>query len=104
MHEVANDHKAPIEQKTEKKESFFFVRDDPRRLMLRDDVVYAVIVGPVLSEVNELVCSCKRADLRRPDVSRLIILGTSFTESPSEAGDNCVSCCNKKGCIDVLSV
>ena len=72
--------------------------------MFHDDVVHAVIVGPVLSEVNELVCSCKRADLRRPDVSRLIILGASFTKSPSEAGGNCVSYCDGKCCIDVLSV
>ena len=91
-----------MEQKTEKKESFFFVCDDPRRLVFCDDVVYAVIVGPVLSEINELSCSCKRADLQRPVVSRLIILGASFTESPSEAGDNCVSCDNVKNCVSVL--
>ena len=72
--------------------------------MFRDDVVYAVIVGPVLSKINELFCSCKRANLRRPVVSRLIILGASFTEFPSEAGDNCVSCSDGKGCIDCLSV
>ena len=51
--------------------------------------MYAVIVGPVLFEFAAF-CSCKRADLRRPVVSRLIICGALFTGSPSQTGDNCV--------------
>ena len=50
--------------------------------MFRDDVVYAVIVGTVLSEFNGLVCSCKRSDLQRPVVSRLIILDASLLNLP----------------------
>ena len=78
-----------MEQKTEKNDSFVFVQEDLRWLEFREVVVYAEIVGPVLFEFAAF-CSCKRADLRRPVVSWLIICGASFTGSPSQTGDNCV--------------
>ena len=62
MHAAVKDHRAPMEQKTEKNDSFVFVQEDLRWREFCKVVVYAVIVGPVLSEFVAF-CSCKRADL-----------------------------------------
>ena len=92
-----------MEQKTEKNDSFVFVQEDLRWLEFRKVVVYAEIVGPVLFEFVAF-CSCKRADLRRPVVSRLIICGALFTGSPSQTGDNCVCFSDKLDGIKGLSI
>ena len=102
MHAVVKDHMAPMEQKTEKNDSFVFVREGLIWREFCEVVVYAVIVGPVLSECIAF-CSCKRADLRRPVVSRLIICGALFTDSPSQTGDNCVCCCDGMDDLEDLS-
>ena len=65
--------------------------------------MYAEIVGPVLFEFVAF-CSCKCADLRRPVVSRLIICGASFIDSPSQTGDNCVCCSDELDGIEGLSI
>ena len=92
-----------MEQKTEKNDSFVFVREGLRCLEFREVVVYALIVGPILFEFSAFCC-CKRADLRSPVVSRLIICGASFTDSPSQTGDNCVCCSDELDGIEGLSI
>ena len=91
-----------MEQKTEKNDNFVFVREGLRWFEFRDVVVYAVIVGPILFEFAAFCC--KRADLRRPVVSRLIICGASFIDSPSQTGDNCVCCSGESDGIEGLSI
>ena len=63
MHKVANDHRALMEQNTKNNDSLFFVCDGLSGRVFCEDVIYTVIVRPLLFEFNALACSYKRADL-----------------------------------------
>ncbi len=83
---VANDHRVHMARKTEKKASlgiFLAILRWGRSFLALE--VYAMTRGPELVEFVSFLCIC--LDLLNSDVSRLIMLGAAWDNSPLQAGN-----------------